>query len=223
MKRTYRYFVALAAAALLLCLVPSMLQAFPKPKLVPTEWELKIKYEKPRRIVVMLPGSDVPHAYWYLLFTVTNPTDVEQAFLPNFQLVTKMGTAIQSDQNIPQEVFDAIQARERIKDLEPLAKVAGRLLVGNDQAKDGLAIWPEPADARMETFDIFIGGLSGESCFLKDGQETQIKDWTALSDQEKKDLIVLHKTLQLTFQMPGEGFRDNQDSIIDKGSQWVMR
>jgi hypothetical protein len=220
LKRDLRVFVAALAL-----LIPAVARAFPKPSEFPVSWELKFKYGTPKRIAVKTADSGVPKAYWYMTFSITNTSDQEQQFLPEFELLTKEGQVVQSDKNIPTEVFNAIKARERIKDLEPLSKIAGRILIGEDQTRDGVAIWPEPADPRMGTFSIFVGGLSGETCYLKDGQELDKDkiDWHAMSPENKKSLVVLHKTLHLTFQIPGDEFYPGEDAVLEKGKEWVMR
>lgn len=223
--RSFKLRVLISTLAFAGILVPAVARAFPKPSEFPISWELKFKHGTPKRIAVKTADSDVPKAYWYMTFSITNNSEQEQQFLPEFELLTKDGTVIQSDKNIPGEVFTAIKARERNKDLEPLTKIAGRILIGEDQTRDGVAIWPEPADPRLGTFQIFVGGLSGETCYMKDGQEL-VKDkinWHAMKDEEKKQLVILHKTLDLTYQIPGDEFYPGQDVVLEKGREWVMR
>lgn len=217
LKRDLRVFVAALAL-----LIPAVARAFPKPSEFPVSWELKFKYGTPKRIAVKTADSGVPKAYWYMTFSITNTSDQEQQFLPEFELLTKEGQVVQSDKNIPTEVFNAIKARERIKDLEPLSKIAGRILIGEDQTRDGVAIWPEPSP-RMGTFHIFVGGLSGETVIMKNGEEITIKDWTKVTDDEKKKLTTLRKTLDLTYQIPGDEIKPEEDVINVVGEEWVMR
>lgn len=196
--------------------------AYPKPSIYPISWQLKFEHSGPKRIVVTTPGTNVPKAYWYMTFTVTNQTDAEQKFLPVFEMVTNDGKVIRSDKEVPESVFTAVKNRERIKTMEPLEKISGRLLLGEDQARDGVAIWAEPS-TRMGTFHVFVGGLSGETVYMKDGEEIQIKDWTKTSDEERKKLTTLHKTLDLTYQIPGDEIKPEEDVVLSKGEEWVMR
>lgn len=188
---------------------------FPRPSVYPIAWELKFEHDKPKRIVVEVPGQTAPVAYWYLAYTVTNETDKEQLFLPVFELVTRDGRVIRSDQNIPKRVFDRIKEVERKQFLEPFTSVGGEIRLGEDEARDGVAIWVEPT-ARMGTFDIFVQGLSGETQPLNDekGQPVLAKDGKP---------ITLRKTLQLTYQVPGDEVYPAQDRLLEKGSDWVMR
>ena len=197
-------------------------EAFPKPSVYPVAWQLKFTHGVPKRIVVTAPGSNEPKAYWYMTFTVMNLTEEEQRFLPVFELVTSDGTVVRSDRNIPVNVFDEVRRRERNKTIEPLERVTGRLLIGEDQARDSVAIFPEPT-TRMGTFQIFVGGLSGETITLKNGEEFKVTDWTKVSDEDRKGLTFLRKTLQLTYQIPGDEIRPEEDQVIAKGEEWVMR
>jgi len=109
----------------------------PQPSIYPISWQLDFKHGSPKRVVV---GTD---AYWYLTYTVTNNTGDEQVFRPDFEMLNKEGKVLKSDRAIPAEVFDKIKSVEGNRLLQPLSKVAGALRQGVDQAKDGVAIWPE--------------------------------------------------------------------------------
>jgi len=54
-------------------------------------------------IVVDVPKSDIPQAYWYMTYNVTNLGDKEVMFLPRFELLTESGQLVRSDVNIPKE------------------------------------------------------------------------------------------------------------------------
>lgn len=213
--------VALVAATFVL-LRGERAGAYPKPSLNRVSWELDFQHGLPNRITVQSPGAASPTAYWYMTFSVTNNTSDEQPFLPTFELVDDKGNAHRSDVNVPKEVFDAIKKREGKKLLEPLAKVTGRLLVGPDQARDSVAIWPEPLE-RMGTFSIFVTGLSGEAVWFKDGQETPLNktDWVKTKSGEAGQ--VLRKTLEIDIQIPGDEFYQGKDRVIEKDQRWVMR
>jgi hypothetical protein len=182
--------------------------AYPKPALVPTSWELDFTHGRPQRIVVEVPGMANPQAYWYLTYTVVNRSDREQSFLPAFEMLTPNGTIVRSDRSIPGIVFDKIKEREKKTFLEPFYKTAGTLLVGEEQAKDGVAIWPE-TQLRMGYFSIFIEGLSGETAEVKAGDKT----------------VILRKTLQLNYHIRGDEVRPGEDEVnaAETAVQWVMR
>jgi hypothetical protein len=188
---------------------------FPKPSPYPIAWELKLEYDQPRRVVVDVPGSSLPKAYWYVTYTVTNETDQEQLFLPVFEMLTREGRVIRSDQNIPKVVFDRIKRREGKQFLEPWTTIGGEIRIGEDEARDGVAIWEEP-DPRMGSFSIFASGFSGEIATPKDATGQALKD----SDGKP---ILLRKTLQLDFEIPGDGVFAGDDVINQTAELWIMR
>lgn len=205
----------LVGAAAICTLTPPAAQAFPVPSIYPTSWELDFTHAMPKRIVVEIPGDPVPKAFWYITYNVVNHTDREQMFLPVFEMMLRDGNVIRSDDNIPQKVFDSIKTRERIKYLEPFPQVTGVLRIGDDEAKDGVAIWPE-VDRRMDKFSIFVQGLSGEVTELKDDQGKTETD----SDGKA---IILRKTLRLDYQIRSDGMYEPGQGVTEAGHDWIMR
>ena len=188
---------------------------FPTPSSYPISWELKFDHSMPKRVVVETPGSITPTAYWYITYTVTNTSDKEQTFLPFFQMVARSGKVIRSDTNISQRVFDVIKQKEGDKFLETFTKIGGELRLGEDEAKDGVAIWQEP-DPRMGNFTLFVGGLSGEAVQLKDDGGQPMKD----ADGKP---IILRKTLQLNYIIRGDEVFPGLDEVNQKSEDSVMR
>jgi hypothetical protein len=187
----------------------------PVPSLYPISWELKFEHSIPRRVVVEIPGTSVPQAYWYMTYIVTNNTNQEQMFLPSFEMLTNDGKVLRSDLSIPARVFDAIKAREKRQFLEPYPVIHGEIRIGEDQAKDGVAIWPEPT-SRMGSFGIFISGLSGEAVIVKDAKGEPMKN------AEGKPIIV-RKTLKLNYHIRGDEIYPGEDEVNEKEQEWVMR
>jgi len=200
------------------------LWAFPKPSVYPKSWELKFEHDTPKRIVVNVPGKDVPQAYWYMTFNVTNNSGTEQQFMPIFDMLTNEGKVVRSDTDILPVVFDAIKHAEPKKLLEPLHKVAGRVLLGDDQARDCVAIWPEATPVpRMGTFEIFVGGLSGETVTVKNGEVVDTTDWRPYSPEERKTFVVLQKTLEMDYQINGDEIYPGEDKVDLVKEDWIMR
>jgi hypothetical protein len=206
--------IFLALVACLALPVVSIRAEHPKPSVYPISWELRFEHGKAKRIVVDVPGTG-KQAFWYMTYEVTNTTDTEQTFLPQFEMLTRDGRVIRSDKNISPAVIDAIRARERKQELQSALQIAGPLRAGEDQAKEGVAIWPEP-DPRMGTFTIFVTGLSGEIAQLKDDNGQPVKD-------KDGQPIILRKTLEATYQVPGDEVYPGEDAIIEKSTGWVMR
>ena len=206
-----RRFLALIVVALTIAaFTPAPSRAeFPKPSPFPKSWELTFEHGKPQRVVVQDAATNAPRAYWYMTYNVVNNTDNEQPFLPAFELVTEDGRIVRNDFKIPRVVFDEVKKREGNKYLEPAALIAGKLRIGPDEARDGVAIWPEPS-AEMGQFSIYISGLSGEIAEVKTATPTTRP-------------VILHKTLQLNYLIRGDEVYPGEDEVNENPSQWVMR
>jgi hypothetical protein len=204
-----------AAALFALCFARFTRADFPKPSPYPITWQLKFDNDIPKRVVVEVPGRNAPVAYWYMTYTVTNNTDQERTFLPVFEMLTNDGKVTRSDNNIPKIVFDAIKKREKKPLLEPWTKVGGELLLGEDQAKDGVAIWEEPMP-RMGKFTIFVSGLSGEHVEMKDEAGKVMKD-------KDGNPLILRKTLKLDYHIRGDEVYPGEDDVDPLPVEWVMR
>lgn len=189
---------------------PSQAKQYPEPSIYPISWELTFKHKQPRRVVV----GTTP--YWYMTYTVINKTGEEQIFRPDFEMVSAEGKAIRSDRGIPAEVFQRIKHSEGNRFLQPASEIAGTIHVGEDQAKDGVAIWKEP-EARMGTFQIFVGGLSGEFVILKDDQGKP------MTEPDGKTPVIVRKTLELDYAVYGDEFNSAHSDVHEIGSKWVMR
>lgn len=187
---------------------------YPTPSPFPITWELKFEHSQPKRIVVDLPGQ-APQAFWYMTYKVVNETDQPRTFLPVFQMLTQEGKVIRSDRNIPYRVFTEIKAREKNKYLEHFTQIGGEVRIGEDEARDGVAIWREPM-AEMGSFSIFATGLSGETARLKDAQGNDIKN----ADGQP---IILRKTLQMNYYVRGDEVYPGLDEVNPRSEQWIMR
>ncbi|MEA2711002.1 MAG: hypothetical protein QOF78_3603 [Phycisphaerales bacterium] len=203
-----RRFLLLTLTALIIAAFAPFTRAdFPKPSPYPKTWELSFEHGKPQRVVVQDAKTNVPRAYWYMTYQVTNNSDNEQPFLPAFELVTEDGRIVRNDINIPRPVFEEIKRREGSRYMEPAALIAGKLRIGPDEAKDGVAIWPEPT-AEMGRFNVFVSGLSGEIATVK---------------VPTTKPVILHKTLQLNYLVRGDEVYPGEDEVNENPSQWVMR
>jgi hypothetical protein len=177
----------------------------PRPGIYPKSWELKFEHSMPKRVEINIGNGN--RAYWYMTYTVTNESDREQLFLPMFELLTEDGRLSRNDRNIPKSVFEAIKQREGARFLQPAALIGGELRLGPDEAKDGVAIWPEPTP-EMGSFSIFATGLSGETATVPgpDGKP-----------------VILRKTLQLNYLIRGDDVHPGEDEINENPEEWVMR
>src|SRR6185437_10884752 len=143
--------------------------------------------------------------YWYLTYTVTNNTGKEIEFFPDFEMVTQDGKIHRSDHLIPLAVFEAIK-RDSNKDLlVSAANIAGALHQGEDQAKDGVAIWEEPMP-RMGAFNIYVGGLNSEFTYAVDDKGVPLKD-------AEGKTITLRKALELNYVIWGDEVKPGMDDV----------
>jgi hypothetical protein len=200
--------VPLAGVALVLAIaLPLRGGDYPKPSPFPVSWELTFDHAVPKRIVIQAPGESNPSAYWYMTYHVANNTDRDKVpFYPSFDMMLEDGEVISSDRGVPPAVFDAIKTKERIKYLQNAQQIGGELRQGDDQGRDGVAIWLEPS-LRMGTFSIFVSGFWGES--------TQIK----VGDND----VTLRKAMQLTYHLDSDEHHPGEGQLNELDSQYIMR
>jgi hypothetical protein len=208
----------LLSVAALVCL-GGAIYGYPRPSPYPIAWELNFEHSAPKRVVVTTRDTGTAQAFWYVTYTVTNLSKDEQKFLPVFELLSDDGKVIRSDADIPEVVLQTIRIREKAPDLRSVTQMAGIIRVGEDQAKEGVAVWREP-DPRMGLFTIYVTGLSGEAVILKDDKGNTVEKQTP---DGKKQPVVLWKTLQIRYHMVGdEKFPGNDvTELVDE--QWIMR
>lgn len=223
-----------AAAALcgtlLLALTCGIAVTAPKPSDIPTSWQLEFKYKEPRPIRVEVPGEKGTATFWYLEYTVTNQTDDEQKFIPNFVLYTDTGQILQAGKDVPGMVFRTIKQQVGEPLLQDLADISSwPLLRGANNAKQGVMIFTD-IDPKAGSFDIFVGGLSGETARITPPNPVPTaiyKDAKDFRDSNKivkmQDEIVLRKTLQLRYSLPGEAAARFTTPAKLESKTWVMR
>jgi hypothetical protein len=211
MNRLFHPFLTLRVPCVVVAVLglASLLQAdgHPRPSPYPIAWELDFRHETPRRIVLEVREGESPQAFWYLPYMVTNNTDRERMFLPVFEMLTDDGRVIRSDRNIPPIVFRAIRQRERRQFLEAPLEVYGELRIGDDQARESVAIWPEPPGG-MREFTIFITGLSGEAMRVPGPDDED---------------VILRKSRQLDYRLRGAVVRPGARDVIEVDQRWIMR
>ena len=192
----------------------------PRPRVVAVDWELQFEHQAPQTITLKLPGEKKPMTYWYLLYQVANRTKADQVFAPEFVMYTETGEILRAGQKVSTTVFEAIQKRHNNPLLLDIAGITGRLLQGEDNAKDGVAIWRD-FDPKARGFDLFIGGLSGEREKLRLPVPVKVRD--AAGKETLKTEMIVSKTLQLSYSVPGEAAARPRvkPSLLKKA--WVMR
>lgn len=197
----------------------------PKPSDVAVKWELDFTFDAPRPILLPVPGEAKPVTFWYVVYTVTNHTPREQDFMPDFVLYTDTGQILRSGQGVPGMVFREIKKAINQPLLIDQADLSSKpLLRGDDNAKQGLMIFTD-LDAQAGSFDIFVCGLSGETVKIRPPNPVPTVVFDA-NDQRQIEMaaeIVLSKTLQLTFSLPGEAAARFRTAAALQQKKWVMR
>jgi len=205
----------------------------PRPSPTPVSWQLEFKYVPPRRIAVKVAGSQRPRIYWYMLYTVVNNSGATRYFYPTFELVTDDLRVIPTDTGISPIVFDAIRERHKLafKYLVPPSRAIGALRVGDDYARESVAIW-RADDIDTETFTIYVSGLSGEARIMRNPAykpgvpETRMVR-SALGIERSVSVnpryFTLRKTLELRYVLPAsQRYRDYIEPRLLR-SRWIMR
>jgi len=192
------------------------------PNLIKGEkWNLDFQFDRPEPIVVTGPTGE-KQIYWYVLYTVTNKTGQDRTFVPVFTLFADTGAL--SRAGIYPSVFDAVKKLRKPKFLENAVQMMGKLLVGEDNARTGVAIFP-PLSFKTTKFTIFIEGLSGE--FIERPNPVAPPQAAAGKPEEVKPdadkVIRLRKTLALTYTLPSENWMQNLDQPIFQGKKWTWR
>ncbi len=197
----------------------------PEPSQVPVTWELDTYFPDPiKPIQVVLPGETEPTTFWYLRYLVTNNGDEEITFIPTIEMVTNTGEVLASDINTPAIVFDRIKALHDQPLLKTRAGITGQILIGRDNARAGVAIWPDFDDA-AGSVEIYLTGLSGESQLVELPTPIQVTTYDRDGNEvvEEVDEVVLRKTLKLVYAMPGAtDARLNYPAVLESKT-WVMR
>lgn len=209
--------------AVMVILVSSIAQSAPQPGPGAKTWEYQFTSQAPMPIRVETSG-ECKKTYWYILYTVTNKTGQDRIFVPNFTLYTDTGQILRSGADVSPAVFRAIVARHNNPLLKDMADMTGPLLQGEDNAKDGVAIFSD-IDPNARRIEIFVSGLSGNTATVKLPVPipVEVTDVDGNASTVMKDSIVLHRTLQLEYSMPGEAAArmNNLPKLIEQ--EWVMR
>jgi len=197
---------AVVTGAVLVGLAPQA-HAAPEPAIVSPAWQLDIKYQKPQPIAVKNVEGQWQW-YWYLPYTVTNNTGQDLLLVPEVTIADSTGRIVDAGRGVPASVFNAIKAELEDPLLVRPSNVIGRLLQGEDYAKSSVAIWPAPGED-VDGVSVFISGLSGET--------------TPVTLPGMDEPVLLRKTLMLRFELPGSPETPENQPVIERGEQWIMR
>jgi hypothetical protein len=196
----------------------------PKPNVVPLTWEFEFEYDRLRSIALRLPDKPKPQLFWYVRYTVINKTGEDHVFVPEFVLYTDTGQVIRAGSQTPTSVFFAVKKRHSDPLLKTQTSITGKILHGEDNARNGVAIWPD-FDPNAGAVDLFIGGLSGETKSIRLPKPIQSVTVDFRGDRKTvtKTHVLLAKTLHVRYGVPGEAAQRSHaiPKLVKK--EWVLR
>jgi hypothetical protein len=197
--------VILAAAGAVGLLPAGSAQAAPEPSIVPISWELNLRHGPLERLIMTIDGKQ--RTFWYMRYTVINNSGRDVLFTPEFELQTETGEVVQGFKDVPKGVFEKIKGMSNNEMLQSPTGVLGKLLQGEDNAKDGVIIFKAPeSDARI--FQVFVSGLSGETAEVKNPLTGQTE--------------ILQKTLVMEYNVPGQAIGIRPQPEL-RSTRWVMK
>ncbi len=192
--------------------------AAPEPAVVqgPGLWTLEAQYEPPQQIRVQCGPGAPARTYWYVIMTVTNRTGEEVDFFHKCDLMTDTFQVLPAGKGAPAAVFDAIKRRHqsRYPFLEPLENVNGKMLEGEDSARDIAIIWPD-FDPKARALKVYVTGLSNETAMI---EHPVGKD-----DKGQPMKVFLRRTLELSYGIRGGATARSDADMVFVGKRWVMR
>jgi len=192
----------------------------PQPSEVPKSWELKFRFEDPERVAVFEPGKEEPAVYWYMLYRVENQNDKEVNFYPQFDLVTDTLKVVENQVKVSPEAFQAIKRRSGNPHLLTPEKITGRLLVGEEHARYGVAIWRD-FDPKAKAFTVYVSGLSGEWTKVRN----PAFDEDEPRSEDNRRYFILRKTLAIPYRLPTSVSMRSRavPQRLPEKQTWVMR
>jgi hypothetical protein len=203
--------LALAASGLLGIAVPIMpsAAAAPEPSPVPKRWQLDLETSPLRWIMLETEQGRKP--FFFMSYKVTNNSPIDLLFAPVFELATSDGEIHRSGRDVPLSVQNELLNRLRNPFLQDQISIVDTLLRGEENAREGLVIWPVPVDHLNEVV-VYAAGFSGETATVEVPNQK--------GELEKK---VLRKTLMLRYRMPGDLTPERGGEFQPYEIQWIMR
>jgi hypothetical protein len=160
--------------------------------------------------VVNLP--DGPRAFFFMTYKVTNNSPTDLLFAPAFELATDDMAVLRSGRDVPVSATNVMLDRLENPLLMDQISIVGTLLRGEENAKEGLVMWPVPALFQSEVI-VYAAGFSGETTTLD-------LPSPATGKLERK---VLRKTLMLRYRLPGELNPTSGADLEPIETRWIMR
>ncbi len=188
----------------------------PEPKAFPTDWQFDVEVG-PLRVVHLPVEGDSARAFYYVTYRVINETGQDLFFAPLIELATDRGEVMLAGRDVPINVTYNIMDRQRNILLEDPIRILGRLQQGEENAKDGIAIWPV-GESNVDRVQLYFMGFSGET------KAVQTRD---ANTGDRKE-VTLWKTLMLRHEAPGdllndEAYTQGGRTLARARERWILR
>lgn len=183
----------------------------PEPDPVPRRWQLDFKIG-PLRMVTLDTSEGGRASYYYLTYHVTNTSGEELLLAPSFEMSTGDGELLRSGRDVPAEVTAKILEMLANPLIEDQIGILGVIMQGQENAKDGVVIWPV-TNMHPEEIAVYASGFSGET------------KYQATKDAKTGEPVraVLRKTYMARYQMPGELDGRGSAPFPPSEQKWIMR
>ena len=212
--------------AILLCFSSAVIAAetkttkttAPVPASFPAEdiWQLDIElHGKPTQLQAILPGDQEPTRFWYMVYTLTNNNPIDVDYYPTMEVMTDTFKLYEAGKVPTKPVYQEVERlyRESVPLLEPEIIVAGKILQGEDNARDCVAILDD-FDPNATSIKVFISGLSNE---------TAVVEKIDKNNEKNIKKVLLRKTLMLEYRIPGDQFNQDKKVMLFSRREWIMR
>lgn len=197
----------LGACVLATSLAGPMAALAPEPEPVPRRWQLEIEPGELRMTTITLDKLG-PRRFYSMTYKVINNSGQDLLFAPAFDLADGKGEVIRSGRDVPAAVTSQLLQDARNPYIQDQIGIIGEIRQGQENAKDGLIVWPANSLAPAE-ITIYVGGLSGETA--------------TVASPDGKSKFVLRKTLKLDFVAPGDLSTQANSAFTLQAKAWVMR
>ncbi|MEM9065225.1 MAG: hypothetical protein AAGB51_07010 [Planctomycetota bacterium] len=198
-----RILETLAFAALVMtgaAVAPAPASALaPEPDPVPRRWQLDVELGPLRATTVQYQVRDsegvtrtLNRPFLFLTYSVANYTGEDLLLAPQFELAFDNGQTLLSGAGVPNAVTEDLLSRLKDPLIEDQIGIVGVIAQGEQNARDGVVIWPLP-DLKVDEVAVYAAGFSGETDAL------ELIDPTTGEPVR----ITLRKTLVQRYQTPG--------------------
>lgn len=204
--------LALGVAGVSLWSIPQASAWFaPEPDPIPRRWQLDLK-PGPLRLANVTLRDGTTRAYLYMTYRATNRTGEDVLFAPSFELADGEGNVLRSGRAVPLDVASKIQGDLNNPFLEDQISVLGMMLQGDENAKDGIVVWPM-GNLTASEITVYAAGFSGEVA------QVEIKD-------SKTGALVkepMYKTFMARYKTGGDMSGRGSEPLEPYETTWIMR